>query len=52
MKLQGIESVIRRKRKKHVGSMLQQVAENVLNREFHAKAPNQNWVTDVTTKQK
>nr|WP_281365891.1 IS3 family transposase [Paenibacillus phytohabitans] len=48
MKLQGIQSVIRRKRKKYAGSTPQQVAENVLNREFHAEAPNQKWVTDVT----
>ncbi|WP_448767206.1 IS3 family transposase, partial [Acinetobacter sp. AGC35] len=48
MRLQGIQSVIRRKRKKYVGSTPQQVAENVLNREFHAEAPNQKWVTDVT----
>ncbi|MFM9282486.1 IS3 family transposase, partial [Paenibacillus jiagnxiensis] len=49
MKLQGIQSVIRRKKKKkYVGSTPQQVAENVLNREFHAEAPNQKWVTDVT----
>ena len=24
------------------------IAENVLNREFHAEAPNQKWLTDVT----
>lgn len=48
MRLQGIQSVIRRKRKKYVGSTPQQVAENVLNRKFEAEAPNQKWVTDVT----
>ncbi|WP_249902155.1 IS3 family transposase [Paenibacillus sp. PK3_47] len=48
MKLQGIQSVIRRKRKTYAGSTPQQVAENLLNREFHAEAPNQKWVTDVT----
>ena len=26
----------------------QHIAENVLNREFHAKAPNEKWLTDVT----
>lgn len=48
MRLQGIQSVIRRKRKKYVGSTPQQVAENVLNRKFEAETPNQKWVTDVT----
>lgn len=48
MKLQGIQSVTRRKRKKYVGSTPQQVTENVLNRKFEAEMPNQKWVTDVT----
>ncbi|CAG7659212.1 IS3 family transposase ISEnfa5 [Paenibacillus allorhizosphaerae] len=48
MKLKGIQSVIRRKRKKYVRSTPQQVTENLLNREFYAKAPNEKWVTDVT----
>ena len=26
----------------------QYIAENVLNRDFHAKAPNEKWLTDVT----
>ena len=26
----------------------QHIAENVLNRDFHAKAPNEKWLTDVT----
>ena len=26
----------------------QYVAENILNRDFHAKAPNEKWLTDVT----
>ncbi|WP_197492063.1 IS3 family transposase [Paenibacillus jamilae] len=48
MRLQGIQSMFRKKRKKYVGSTPQQVAENVLNRNFEAEAPNQKWVTDVT----
>lgn len=48
MKIKGIQSVIRRKRKKYERSTPQQVAENVLNREFQAEAPNEKWVTDVT----
>ncbi|MFC0215399.1 IS3 family transposase, partial [Paenibacillus chartarius] len=48
MKIKGIQSVIRRKKKKYERSTPQQVAENVLNREFQAEAPNEKWVTDVT----
>lgn len=48
MKVAGIESVIRRKRKKYVRSSPQHVAENILNREFKAENPNEKWVTDVT----
>ncbi|WP_169091356.1 IS3 family transposase [Paenibacillus sp. PL91] len=48
MKVQGIQSVIRRKRKRYANATPQQVAENVLNREFHADAPNEKWLTDVT----
>lgn len=48
MKVKGIQSVIRRKKKKYVGSTPQQVAENVLDRKFTAAAPNEKWVTDVT----
>lgn len=48
MKLAGIQSVIRRKRKKYIRSTPQQVAENILNREFAAQESNQKWLTDVT----
>jgi putative transposase len=48
MKLAGIQSVIRRKRKKFVRSTPQQVAENLLNREFTAEESNEKWLTDVT----
>jgi putative transposase len=48
MKLAGIQSVIRRKRKKYVKSTPQQVAENHLNREFTAEESNEKWLTDVT----
>lgn len=48
MKIKGIKSVIRRKKKKYERSTPQQVAENVLNREFQAEVPNEKWVTDVT----
>src|SRR5699024_1536009 len=48
MRVAGIESVIRRKKKRYVRSTPQHVAENILNREFKAEKPNQKWVTDVT----
>lgn len=48
MKLAGIQSIIRRKRKKYVRSTPQHTAENLLNREFYATRSNEKWVTDVT----
>lgn len=48
MKIKGIQSVIRRKKKKYERSTPQQIAENLLNRKFQAEVPNEKWVTDVT----
>ncbi|NEW09503.1 transposase [Paenibacillus sp. SYP-B3998] len=48
MKLAGIQSIIRRKRKKYACSTPQHTAENVLNRKFRAEAPNEEWLTDIT----
>lgn len=48
MKLVGIQSIIRRKKRKYVRSTPQQIADNLLNREFTAEKPNQKWLTDVT----
>jgi putative transposase len=48
MKLAGIQSVIRKKKKKYVRSTPQQVVDNVLNRKFTAKESNEKWLTDVT----
>ncbi len=48
MKLTGLQSVIRRKKKRYVRSTPQHVVENLLNREFTAQHTNQKWVTDVT----
>lgn len=48
MKRAGIQSIIRRKKKRYARSTPQHVAENVLNREFKADKPNEKWVTDVT----
>lgn len=48
MRLMGLKSVTRKKRKQYMKSTPQQVAENLLNREFSASRKNQKWLTDVT----
>ena len=48
MKVINIHSVIRRKRKKYQSVAPETTAENILNRDFYAKAPNEKWATDVT----
>ncbi len=48
MKLTGLQSVIRRKKKRYIKSTPQHIAENLLNRNFTTKKSNQKWVTDVT----
>ena len=48
MKKLNIHSVIRKKKKKYFYSKPQTVAENILQRDFYATAPNQKWATDVT----
>ncbi|CRK82045.1 Transposase IS3/IS911 [Neobacillus massiliamazoniensis] len=48
MKVVGLQSVIRRKRKRYIHSTPQHVSKNILNREFKAIKPNEKWVTDVT----
>ena len=48
MKVTGLESVIRKKKKRYVKALPQHVAENLLNREFTADKSNQKWLTDVT----
>jgi transposase InsO family protein len=48
MRKLGIHSVIRKKKKKYISSSSEKVAENKLQRDFYATAPNQKWATDVT----
>ncbi|WP_240041458.1 IS3 family transposase [Paenibacillus ginsengarvi] len=48
MRIEGIQSVIRRKKKKYTPSTPQHTAENLLARKFHAETPNEKWLTDVT----
>ena len=44
----GLKSVIRRKRPAYQRSTPEVTAENILNRDFTAQAPNEKWLTDVT----
>lgn len=48
MQLLHLKSVTRTKRKNYIPSTPEITAENVLNRDFHADAPNEKWLTDVT----
>lgn len=48
MKISGLQSVIRKKRKRYKNSTPQHITQNILNREFKANKPNEKWVTDVT----
>lgn len=48
MKKLGIHSVIRKKKKKYDYAKPDETAENILQRDFYASAPNQKWTTDVT----
>jgi len=48
MRISGLQSVIRKKKKRYVKALPQHVAENLLNREFKADKSNQKWLTDVT----
>lgn len=48
MRALGLRSVIRKKRPNYVKAPELHLAENVMNRDFQADAPNQKWCTDVT----
>jgi transposase InsO family protein len=48
MRALGLKAVIRRKRPSYVRATETHVAENVMNRDFQAAAPNLKWCTDVT----
>ena len=48
MRLLGVSSAIRRKKKNYLRYKPEQVGENVLNREFKSTYPNEKWLTDVT----
>jgi transposase InsO family protein len=48
MRIMGLKSVTRIKKNTYKKIPADHVAENILNREFIAKKPNQKWLTDVT----
>ena len=48
MQILHLKSVCRRKKYNYIKSTPEVTAENVLNREFYADAPNEKWLTDVT----
>jgi transposase InsO family protein len=48
MKILGLKSVCRRKRKNYIKSVPEVTAENILNREFYANGFGRKWLTDVT----
>ena len=48
MRLSGMRCVIRRKKAPYVRVPPQQIAENLLNRQFRSDRPDEKWLTDVT----
>ena len=48
MQILGLKSVCRIKKKTCIPSTPEMEAENILNREFYAAAPDEKWLTDVT----
>ena len=48
MQILHIKSVTRVKKKNYIPSTPEITADNILNREFYADAPNEKWLTDVT----
>ncbi len=48
MQILHLQSVCRKKKYNYIKSAPEVTAENVLNREFYADAPNEKWLTDVT----
>ncbi len=48
MRILNLKSVIRRKRPDYIRSTPEEVADNILNRDFTARVPFEKWLTDVT----
>ena len=48
MNILGLKSLVRMKKYRSYKGMVGKIAPNILEREFHAKKPNEKWVTDIT----
>ena len=48
MQILHLKSVCRKKKYNYIKSTPEVTAENILNRQFYADAPNEKWLTDVT----
>ena len=48
MKIEGIQSIVRRKKHSHKKTTSEITAQNILNRNFKAYYSNEKWLTDVT----
>ena len=48
MDILHLKSVCRKKKYNYIKSTPEVTAENILNRDFHARKPNEKWLTDVT----
>ncbi|BES66254.1 hypothetical protein SANA_26930 [Gottschalkiaceae bacterium SANA] len=48
MKIAGLKSICRRKKRRYTPSTPEITAENLLNRDFNAENIHQKWLTDVT----
>ncbi|WP_353892504.1 IS3 family transposase [Proteinivorax hydrogeniformans] len=48
MKVAGLKSITRRKKKRYGKSKPEHIAENILKRNFKADKANEKWVTDIT----
>ena len=48
MKVLGLKCQVRIKKYRSYKGEIGKIAPNLINRDFHAEAPNQKWTTDVT----
>ena len=48
MRMMGIHSIIRPKKRQYQQNNPENIAENILKRDFNATRPNEKWATDVT----
>ncbi|MER2173016.1 MAG: IS3 family transposase, partial [Psychrobacillus psychrodurans] len=48
MKVLGLKCIVRMKKYKSYKGTVGKIANNILDRNFKADAPNEKWVTDIT----